>query len=167
MAPASALSGTVVAASRNRQLLLNHIPSHAMQWPCNENPALLLGGFWCISTYFTCPCCLGMFGGNGAKRLCEPTNPYWNMQVRSDKHDGASKLSARVRLPDGIHQLFLTHIGLVCMMQIRSEKRHGAIKILALGMQVRPPDGLWAVMRDRLRTQEKYPSLAGQSGSCR
>ena len=87
------------------------------------------------------------------------------MQVRSEKHDGASKISARVRLPDGIHQFLLTHFGygndlpLVCIMQIRSEKRHGAIKILALGMQVRPPDGLWAIMRGRLRTQENRPKL--------
>ena len=29
--------------------------------------------------------------------LFERTNPYWNMQVRSEKHDGASKISARVR----------------------------------------------------------------------
>lgn len=62
------------------------------------------------------------------------------MQVRSEKHDGATKISAQVRLPDGIHRFLLTHIGygndlpLVCIRQIRSEKHHGAIEILALGM---------------------------------
>ena len=84
------------------------------------------------------------------------------MQVRSEKHDGASKISARV---DGIHQFLLTHIGygndlpLACIIQIRSEMRHGAIRILALGIQVRRPDGLWAIMRGRLRTQENRPKL--------
>ena len=32
-------------------------------------------------------------------------------------------------------------------MQIRSERHNGAIKILALGMQVRLSDSLWAIMR--------------------
>ena len=31
----------MVATSRNLELLLGRIPSHAMQWSCNENPALL------------------------------------------------------------------------------------------------------------------------------
>lgn len=87
------------------------------------------------------------------------------MQVRSEKHGGASKISAQVRLLDGIHQFLLTYIGygndlsLVCILQIRPEKRPGAIKILALGMQVRPPDGLWAIIRGRLRIQENRPKL--------
>lgn len=57
----------------------------------------------------------------------------WKMQVRREKHDGASEVSARVRLPDGIHQFLPTQVGygnglpLVCIMQIRSEKRHGGI----------------------------------------
>jgi hypothetical protein len=67
------------------------------------------------------------------------------MQVRLEKHDGVSKISARVRLSAGIHQFIITHVGY--------EKRHEAVKILALGVQVRPPDGLWAIMRGRLRTQ--------------
>ena len=46
-------------------------------------------------------------------------------------------------------------------MQIRPEKHHGAIKSLALGMQGRPPDGLWAIMRGRLDTQENRPNLQG------
>ena len=65
-------SSTGVATSRNLDLLLGHIPSHAMQGPCKGHAMRILlccGGFLCISTYFTCPCCLGMFGGNGAKRF--------------------------------------------------------------------------------------------------
>jgi hypothetical protein len=73
------------------------------------------------------------------------------MQVRLEKHDGVSKISARVRLSAGIHRFLLTHVGY--------EKRHEAVKILALVMQVRPPDGLWAIMRGRLRTQENRPKL--------
>ena len=71
--------------------------------------------------------------------------------MRPEKHNGVSKISAQVKLSPGIHQFLLTHVGY--------EKRHGAIKILALGMQVRPLDGLWAIMRGRLRTQENRPNV--------
>ena len=47
----------------------------------------------------------------GKLTLFERTNPYWNMQVKPEKPDGASEISARDRLPDSIHQFLLTHTG--------------------------------------------------------
>lgn len=90
-------SSTVVTTSWNLELLLGHIPSHAMQWPCNENPT---------------------------------------EQVKSQLESDCQTSST------SFHVGYGNGLPLVCIMQTRSEKRHGGIKILALGMQVRQ---LWEV----------------------